>query len=80
MRCTDRQIVLPVIAGSMTNVDIITPTDRVLYNSQVPFILMGYDAYGNPVEQTTTTYKLSASAGSIINNGTNTSSIELQEF
>lgn len=64
----------------MTNVAVVTPTDRVLYGSQVPFILMGYDTYGNPVEQTTTTYKLSASAGTIISNGTNASSLELQQF
>lgn len=64
----------------MTSVAIVTPTDRVLYGSQVPMTIMGYDTYGNPVEQTTTTYKLSTAAGSIIANGNSASSIELQQF
>jgi|GEM_PF-6300012 len=80
VRCTERQIAIPVVAGAMTNVAVITPTDRVLYNSQVPFIIMGYDAYGNPVEQTTTTYKLSTNAGQIISDGNTSAELELQHF
>lgn len=80
VRCAERQIIVPLMAGAMTSAAIITPTDRVLYGSQVPFAVMGYDTYGNPVEQTTTTYRLSTSAGSIIANGNIATSIELQQF
>ncbi len=71
---------IPLIAGALTNVSILTPTDKVIAGSQVPVSLMGYDSYGNQVEQTTNTYKLSVSAGNILANGSSSSSVELQQF
>lgn len=41
---------------------------------------MGYDAYGNPVQQSIHNFRLSSSQGKIITNGNTTTGIELQSF
>lgn len=71
---------IPVIAGALTNVAVVTPTDRALYNSQLPLTVAGYDTFGNQVEQSSFTYRLSASAGNIIANGMSAQSVELQQL
>lgn len=78
--CTEKEILLPIIAGPMTRVDIAAPTDRMLYGSQLPFAVIGYDTYGNRVENGLTSYTLNASAGSIISNGNTSQQIELHSF
>ncbi|MBP6910645.1 hypothetical protein KBC03_03515 [Patescibacteria group bacterium] len=64
----------------MTNVTIVTPSDKALYGSQIPIALTATDSYGNSIEQTTTTYRLSSSAGTIISNDNSTTGLDLQEF
>ena len=73
-------MLLPIIPGALTKVDIATPTDRMLFGSQLPFTIIGYDSYGNRVENGLTSYALSASAGSIISNGDTSKEIELHRF
>lgn len=80
VRCTQQQLIVPITAGAMTNVAIVTPTDKALYGSQIPIALTASDAHGNPIEQTITTYRLSPSAGTIIANGNATTGLDLQEF
>lgn len=60
--------------------NIITPTDKVIYGSQLPFTVAGYDAYGNRVENGLTSYTLATSVGKIITNGNTTDKLEIHSF
>ena len=51
VRCAEREISIPLVAGAMTNIQIITPSDKAISNTQIPFVVLGYDSYGNPIEQ-----------------------------
>lgn len=64
----------------MTSAQIVTPTDKALYGSQIPFVIQAFDTYGNTIEQSLTTYRLTASTGTIIANDNTATSVDLQRF
>ena len=45
VHCIEKDIILTILPGTLTQVDITTPTDKAIYGSELPVVVHGSDAY-----------------------------------